>query len=72
MAVCNQLGYYGIRGNLVLFVGQDELGEHYLTYSCIWYSLGKKYALHIWDIQAPPNKSCMRRFRNSSKFMKCL
>ena len=38
-----------------MFVGQDHLGEDYLTYSHIWGSqntLGKKYALHIQDIQA--------------------
>ena len=34
----------------------------------VWYlgsqnALGKKYALHIRDVQAPPNKSCMSEFR---------
>ena len=51
--------------NFLLFAGQDQLGENYLTYSQIWgakNTLGKKYALHIRDIQAPPNKSCMRQF----------
>ena len=54
-----------ILGNFLLFVGQDQLGENYLTYSGIWASqntLGKKYALHIREIQATPNKSCMRTF----------
>ena len=46
-------------------VGQDQLGEDYLTYSHIGgfqNTLGSKYALHIQDIQAPPKKSCMRSF----------
>ena len=37
------------------FVGQDPLGEDYLTHSHILGSqntFGKKYALHIQDIQA--------------------
>ena len=55
---------YSMR-KFLLFVGQDQLGEDYLTYSHIWGSqntLSKEYALHIQDIQAPPNKSCMRKF----------
>ena len=54
-----------ILGSFRLFVGQDQLGENYLTYSHTWGSkntLGKKNALHIRDIQTPPNKSCMRQF----------
>ena len=50
-------------GNFLLFVGQGELGENYLTYSHIWgpqNAWGKKCALHIRDIQALPNISCMR------------
>ena len=34
-------------------------------YSHVWGSqntLGNKYALHLRDIQAPPNKSCMPKF----------
>ena len=45
-----------ILGQFLLFVGQDQLGEDYLIYSHIWGShntLGKKYALHIQEIQAP-------------------
>ena len=52
-----------ILGNFLLFVGQDQLGENCLTYSGIWASqntIGKKYALHIREIQATPNKSCMQ------------
>ena len=44
-----------ILGNFLLFVGQDQLGQNYLTYSHIRGSqntLGKKYALHIRDVQA--------------------
>ena len=54
-----------IVGYFLLFVGQDQLGENYLTYSHIWgtqTTLGKNDALHIREIQAPPNKSCMRTF----------
>ena len=50
---CGQPAYLGI------FSTQDQLGENYLTYSHIWGSqntLGKKYALHIQDIQAPTNR----------------
>ena len=57
---CGQPEYFR---QFLLFVGQDQLGEDCLTYSHIWESqntLGKKYALHIQDILAPPNKSCMR------------
>ena len=48
-----------IFGNFLLFVGRDQLGENYLTCSGMWGSqntLGKKKALHIQDIQAPPNQ----------------
>ena len=56
----NLLGFF------LLFVGQDQLGENYLTYSHNWgpriqNTLGKKYAFHIRDIQVSPNKSCMRK-----------
>ena len=62
--------------NIFLFSGRPEYfrqfsvcweaqtGRICLTYSDIWGSwntLGKK-CLHIRDIQAPPNKSCIRQF----------
>ena len=43
---CGQPEYLG---NFLLFVGQGQLGENYLSYSHIWGS-----QLHIWDIQTPP------------------
>ena len=49
-------------GNFLLFVGQDQMGENYLTHSHIWgpkNTLGETFALHIQNSQAPPNKSCM-------------
>ena len=41
-------------GNFLLFVGQANWE--------LKHTLGKKYALRIRNIQAPPNKSCMRQF----------
>ena len=41
-----------ILGNFLLFLGQDQLGENYLTFSYLWGSqitLGKTYALHLRD-----------------------
>ena len=55
-----------ILGNFLLFIEQDQLGENYLTYSRLWGSqntLGKKYALHIRDIQAPPINHVCDNFR---------
>ena len=54
-----------ILGNFLSIVRQDQLGENYLTSSHTWWfknALGEKYALHVRDIQAPPDKSCMRQF----------
>ena len=49
---------------IFLLAEKHRLGENLpLTYSDIWGSrntLGNKNALHIRDIQAPPNKSYMR------------
>ena len=48
-------------GSFLMFVGQDQVGENYLTYSHIWGSrntLGKKCVLHIREIQM---QSCVRK-----------
>ena len=61
-------GHPNILGNFLLFAGQNQLGENYLTYSHIWGGGGGpeyfrlKNTLHIRGIPAPPNKSCMRQF----------
>ena len=47
-----------IIGKFVVFVGQDQVGENYLTQSRIWgpqNTFSKKDALHIRDVLAPPN-----------------
>ena len=49
----NSVDNPNILGNFLLFVGQDQLGENYRTYSQSWGSkntLGRKYALHIRDV----------------------
>ena len=56
------MGTPTILGKFLSFVGQGQQGENYLTYSYGWEpqaTLGKKYALHIRDIQTPTNKSDM-------------
>ena len=45
-----------ILGNFLLFVGQDQLGENYLTYSHIWGSkntLGKKICITYSGYSGP-------------------